>query len=91
MNNGPPGPSAKTSSLSGKLRKKAWTNDSPKALDISDAITVKQENLNYIKLDRKLLKHATSEHFYLVTYSYETHINSDSIRELLKTINTNQI
>ena len=60
-------------------------------LNQSDAVTVRQEVAD-IKINRNLInKYSSTEYFYLAAYSYETLINNDSIRELLKNINTSQI
>ena len=55
-------------------------------------MTVKHQNVDYIKIDRNLIKkYSENQYFYLAAYSYETLINNDCIRELLKNINTSQI
>ena len=54
-------------------------------------MTVRQ-NVADIKINRNLInKYSSTEYFYLAAYSYETLINNDCIRELLKNINTSQI
>ena len=51
-------------------------------------MTVRQDVVD-IQINRDLInKYSSNQYFYLAAYSYETLINNDCVRELLKNINT---